>query len=456
MASKKEDFTLFPGEINKDTNIYEFPLLFKITDSGKMRQWRVLIRLIKESSKKVKGQNWNLFEETEVPMKKSYLTGDIPEGIVSQMWTETGLVNGKITRSAPSYPKRKNVGRSNERNYLQQALINARSKHNTKLNDGFSEGDCKPPPCDLYFPMLAKIYDSSKVEDINTENPVYIQPKLDGCRMIAFYRHDEDKVILYSRQKKTYSDSESMNNIRRSLERLLPEYTRESVPLYLDGEMYKHGVELQTISSYVRSESSNFDVEYWLYDCFYPVVNPLTGETETRGFNERITVLEEFYSRLNEDEKTFIKLTPTKQVYDKKNILKTFNRCVKKGFEGVMIRDYTGKYTTSNVRKSSYLRSSNLLKMKPIMDDEFEIVDYTEGRSGTSLGAVIWICKTKKGKTFNVTPNLPNEERYKIYKECQKDFDGKYKNRMVKVEYRSLTKDGIPSHAKAIGLRDYK
>jgi hypothetical protein len=52
---------------------------------------------------------------------------------------------------------------------------------------------------------------------------------------------------------------------------------------------------------------------------------------------------------------------------------------------------------------------------------------------------------------------MSNDERYKIYKECISDkgqkFINKFRNRLLIVEYRSLTNSGILSYAKSIGFK---
>ena len=60
-----------------------------------------------------------------------------------------------------------------------------------------------------------------------------------------------------------------------------------------------------------------------------------------------------------------------------------------------------------------------------------------------------------KNTFFNVTPNLPINERYKIYKECKEKFNEKYKDRMLTVQYRGFSKYGVPLQAKAIEFRDF-
>ncbi len=478
MAADKRsfiEFASFDGKINHDRNLYEFPTLYKVADSGKVRQWTVYVRLIKEGSKaprETKKQNWNMLEEDEVPIKAEYLADDskLPAGIVSQIWTETGLVGGHISRAAATYPKPKNQGRANERNYFHQALIQARSKYLKKIDDGSvkknqlnSQHKIKLTK-GFYYPMLARQYadyvDKPASHKDAIRYPLYVQPKLNGSRMLAFLdpKHGPKSatytdVVLYTRQQKLYPDSETNNQIRKSLlNALIKSYdTKHNESIYIDGEIYCHGMALQDIGSDTRASKSDARIQYWIYDCFYP-------SWTTEPFKDRIETLKELYDILTKSEQKDIILTPTYLINTPSQGDTAFAEALDDGYEGIMYRACDGPYAKSAIKKSTALRSKSLLKRKNVIDGEYEIVGYTQGRSGTSRGALIWICQTVDGQKFNVTPNMSNEERYKLFKECQtgSNFIKKYNNRMVSVEYRELTKSGKPSQAKAIGFRDYE
>lgn len=477
MASDKRSFTdfeNFPGSINAETNIYEFPTLYKVADSGKTRQWTVYIRLIKEGSKKsaiTKKQNWSLLEETEVPLKEEYIKANakLHEGIISELWTESGLLGEHISRSAASYPKAKNVGKKNERNVFQQALSDARSKYLKKCDEGsVKQGELgaiqntRVLKEKKYFPMLARKYDEEiEKKTNNIKYPLYLQPKLNGERCVAYIDKPDSKdprdVILYTRQKKEYPNNECNDNIRKSLIGLLNRYynAEKQESVYLDGELYLHGKALQDIGSETRNtESSCHDaVQYWVYDMFYP-------SYENEPFRGRTVLLASMYEGLSDAEKKIIKLTPTHLITDEKSNDHWFKYYLKEKYEGAMIRSTDGPYAKSAVKKSTALRSRDLLKRKKVYDDEFTVVNFTEGKRGKAKNAIIWICKTTAGKEFNVTPLGSDEERYKIYKECiaqnGKGFINKYKDRLLKVEYRDLSKDNVPQHAKGINFRDYE
>ena len=463
MSADKRSFTNFkdfPGKIID--GVYEFPTLYKSTDNGKMRQWKILVRLIKESSKKpneTKSINWNIMSEDPIPIKEDYLDDEypLPDGTIAQYWTENGIIGMKTTISAAKYPESKNIGKKNERNSFHSALIEARAKFLQKQNEGSTEDkNAKDITYEKLYPMSAKNYKDFKNK---IKYPIYVQPKLDGLRCIIYLDNVKPPtykdVIMYSRQRKIYPSNISNDNIRKSLLKLLVNNynhkTRESI--YLDGELYKHRYSLQSINSAVRSSDSKSNIdEYHIFDIFYP-----SYKNET--FEQRYETMRNIYDTLSSDEKKYVRLVPTHYVSTQKECDSLYNKYLEDDYEGIMIRNPAGIYLKSSTKKSEQLRSSDLLKRKEIFTDEFEVVGFACGE-GKEYEAVKWILQTPNGDKFTSTPNQPLSERYKIYKECIKNnnqgFDKKYKNRMMTIEYRSFSDDGIPLQAKSIGFRDFK
>src|SRR6185436_11439161 len=163
------DFDQFPGSINLDTNQYEFPKLFKMGANDKIREWAVYIRLITKDSqnvKETKQQNWNALIENKIPIHQEYITDtkSFPDGALVELWTETGIKGMKISRSAVTYIKGKLIGKANERNPLQQALVAARGKWMKKVDEGSTSNLEEVTTITvsqdsgniMYYPMLAK------------------------------------------------------------------------------------------------------------------------------------------------------------------------------------------------------------------------------------------------------------------------------------------------------------
>lgn len=465
MAATKRNFKdleeNIPGYINNITNNYEFPILYKETVSGKIRQWQIKIRIIKSDSVRrdiTSKQNWNEMEENSVCIKPGYITGDAKflSGESVEMWSESGLLSGTLSKSPATYVTGKNIGRKNETNPFQQALITARGTWLLKIDQGSRDILSKTGPKKLvvensalkFYPMLANNYE--KVKDI--EYPVYIQPKLDGIRCIIFLDFKNKKVVMYSRQLKEFPSNNVCDNIRMCLfDILLKNYNGESV--YLDGELFKKGISLQKINSISRTTEDSEDfLEFHNYDMFYPSYG---GKTPDPDFSERTTLLKKIHSGLSKENSKFIKFVPTLLVKNEKENDILYKKNLKDSYEGSMIRSLGGLYLKSSVKKSEQLRSNDLLKRKEIFDEEFEVVGYTQGIKGKSVGCVIWICESRNGE-FNVVPNQTYAERAEIFKELGKKFDTKYRGRMLTVEFRGLSDKGIPTLAKAIGFRDNK
>ena len=472
MAADKRNFTdfeNFPGKINDNDNLYEFPTLYKTASTGKPREWSIFCRLIKEDSKdtkETKKQNWNILAEDEVPLKEEYLEigYKIPEGTIAQLWSESGLVGNETSRSAATYISiPKNQGKKNERNVLQQALVECRSKYLKKIDDG-SVDKLTKLTVDLsgvninattkYYPMLAKKYEN--FED-KIKYPLEGQEKLDGNRCNIFLdsikKPTYKNVIMYTRSKKDYPHNEPNDNIRKNLLQLLIDnYDKEKCEsLFLDGELYNHNVALQDIGSVIRGKALDGEtIEYWCYDCFYP-------SYEEQGFKYRHKVLETAYNKLTLENKNLIKLVKTVEIKSKEENDKFYYDCLSNGYEGIILRNPNGIYLKDPIKKSELLRSKDLLKRKETYSNEFEVVNYSQGSKGKNVGAVLWICeaKNKNKDTFTVDVNWPLKERYEIFKECEKKFDSKYKSRLLTVEYRGLSKTKIPLQAKAIAFRDF-
>ena len=102
------DFNKFPGHISKTDFSYKFPYLYHVDHNDNIRVWKIVVRLIK---KKIKTTtiDWNIMEDDTIPIIKEYLNGtNISDSTISQVYVESGVLNGKITRYPPTYPTKKN------------------------------------------------------------------------------------------------------------------------------------------------------------------------------------------------------------------------------------------------------------------------------------------------------------------------------------------------------------
>ncbi len=460
MVSVKRDFTNFqefPGKIEQN-GIYEFPTLYHKDERDRMRIWKISIRVIENDNSKISSIDWELNDEKQSIIKPSYITDATPinDNYIVELWVETGIKNGKITRNIPTYiEKIAFEGQSNQRNQFQQALIEARKQFEKRKEKGGSEnptGKKQSESSNLYFPMLAHTF---KKGERYLKFPLFVQPKLDGVRCISFlseYPGSADKVIIYSRQKKIFPSMDYLKKILYPyLKQLYDEENDQSI--YLDGELYKHGKSLQEISGEARNEKKREGVnlnQYHLYDCFYPKDTDVT-------YSDRKAQLDELFSGIQNKHKNILKQVETNIAKNMKEVDKLYEKYTGESYEGVILRNSSGLYLTSNVKNGENLRSYDLVKLKKKETDEFEIVDYTQGSKGKDLGALIWVVKNNNDIKFNVTPkDMTYEERYKIFAQCEKSFDKLYKGKLLTVEHEGLSDDGVPLRAKGVTIRDYE
>lgn len=460
------DFEDFPGEINEDKRLYEFPKLYKKDSKGNWSQWQVFVRLIKSKDKKTNKTNWDLDDDIPIPIKKKYIKGKpIPDNVDVQVWVEYGRVDGKITRGAPTYSEAKNIGRANERTALQTGLIDARSRFLKQKKRGYRETkneelDDKLKCHARWYPMLLHKFEKYKKK---IKYPCYLQEKLDGQRCLAFLnlknkKIDDvtiDDVVLYSRTQHNWKGHSYIK------EELLPILInmydeKDNCSLYLDGELYRQNTPLQDIASFSKNEQINDKAgpnanQYWIYDCFYPTKLDL-------GYEDRLELLDDAFQDYPDDHednnKYWVKYLEVEIAKSEKEVYDLLEKHIKLGHEGVVVKNVNMKYLTSYTHTGDFLRSKEALKLKKRIREEYPVVDFTHGSRGDAKKRIIWILETEKGDKFKATPNVPHEEAEKLLKKANKKFDKKFKDRMMTIEFESKSKKGIPLKPKAIGFRD--
>lgn len=358
----------------------------------------------------------------------------------AEIVTEYGQINGaKVI--ARKIAEAKNVGRANETTPEQQALLEAKSmwqaKVDRKYRQSLEEAKQRRIGC-----MLApsKNWNDTKK---HASYPADVQPKLDGCRCLAYW--EDDEIVLLSRGQKRWD----LPHIVEELKKILPEDGM------FDGELYVHGQPFQTIQSWVtkkRPESKL--VEYHIYDV--PVC-----EGEEKIWDERRFDLERLIpgtaGKADPATPHIVKVA-TFEVETEEQVISFEQACVELGYEGAMYRNRKYSYDMSG-SKSNY----GLLKVKTFEDAEYRCIGYTDG-DGKNVGIVTWICSLdedapvlgyvrgyspKDGdRTFNADPLGKYDERAEWFKTADK-FVGK----MLTVKYFGLYESGTPRFPKGKAFR---
>ena len=426
IATKIIDQTNKPdGKLSADNKCWEFPKLEKKNKNNRIQYWQIFVEL------------FNINTERIIKIKDDYFDNmDLDDNIIGRYYTISGLEDGKETQSEYTFiEKGKNLGKKNQTNVFTQTLMHARTIYNKYINK--YSGFLTHKEFILLKPMLAHIYDKKRIH-FNKEE-IYLQPKLDGLRMIY---HNK---VLYTRELKYYPGKDY---IRDELNKLKLPNDLNYEDIYLDGELYNHNLSLQEINSIGRKDVDDKRLEYHIYDIF-SITN------KNLSFSERFKYLE--YIKKNNNFK-YIKIVDTHKVESFKDIENYYDYYLKEKYEGVMLRLGNSNYETNK-------RSWNLLKYKPIATEEFIIIDIEEGKGKNKniplfvLSAILKgykeritmadIKKYKDLKLFKASlKNYTTDDAKKLYKELTANnnalFNEKYYLAPAVCEFLSYSNDNIP------------
>ena len=274
-------------------------------------------------------------------------------------------------------------------------------------------------------PMLA--YPVSD-KPINYDEPIFMQPKLDGVRCLIQY--DNSQVKAYSRTGKEWK------NIDHILFNLAPWFALNP-NVILDGELYNHDLrdDFETIISLVRRqkpddidmlESADL-VQFHCYDII----------DETKTFEERKTFITQAVPRNHCIH--HVSTLYCASDYDAKEMHKVNLAC---GFEGSILR-------TNDMYKCG--RSWNLRKFKDFQDAEATLLAWVEGK-GKRKGTVgKFMAVDADGNEFG----MPVMDKFDY---LQKNFR-KMRNWVGKTAtftYFERTKAGSYRHPLFKCIRDYE
>lgn len=346
--------------------------------------------------------------------------------------TDFGYVNGKMTTSLQTINTGKNIGKKNETTHYEQAISEAKSKWKKKSEQGYSTtqttnnnrnetkitnntDDAKITNVEniVTFPMLAQDYHKQKSKLVY---PAYIQPKLDGYRML----YNSKTQYCNSRQGKEFGI------IRQTdLYKELLKINQDGI--ILDGELYLHNGIFEHLGILRKKKLSKNDIEkinqieYHVYDIVLP---------ET-CYEQRYQILIGLFEKLDSQK---IKLVLTKVINSEQELKNSHVEFVRDNYEGSIVRNKAGKYRCK-------ARSSDLLKYKDFEDAEFKIVDFTfeKDTSKDNENLVVWICEIESGARFNIRPKGTREERQELYKRGS-EFIGS----LLQVKYFELTENQVP------------
>jgi DNA ligase-1 len=334
------------------------------------------------------------------------------------IFTEYGQVDGQLQTTPGKTAEAKNVGRSNETTPEQQAVLEAQAMYTFKIERKYcaTVEECQQRKL---LPMLAPGKEFSETKKWVTY-PCDVQPKLDGCRCLAYW--DGDSIVLGSRSGKPWN----LPHIVEQLRKVLPEDAS------IDGELFVPEISFQQITKLIKSKFAmeRESVQYHVYDL------PISGE-EGLTWLDRKMALRALFS-VNALSSIVPVRTITAESED--DIIRLQSEFVRDGYEGAMVRLLDGIYEWG-------YRSKSLLKVKTFDDHEYRIVGFDNGR-GKNETTVTWTCELPDGRRFNVAPIGKREHREQMLASAES-----YVGMLLKVKHFGYTDAGFPRFPGGIGVR---
>lgn len=372
--------------------VKDFPLLKKVNSRGKTQLWRIWVE---ESS------------------------GEVFYGV------QYGQEDGEMQTTYVRVDEGKNIGKKNETTAKEQAILEAESKWRKQTDKAYSTEALVSNK--KLLPMLAK---SFKDEKDKVVYPCLAQAKLDGLRILAHFK--DGKVVLNSRKGKTYDVNPHINE---ALQKVL----EKNPSVVLDGEGFRKDITFQKITSLVKrdeAKAGSETLQYHVYDLFDTANMELT-------FEERYALLEKLVKEINSPHVILVK---NKEINSADEVMKAHKEFTDEGFEGAILRNKKGKYINDK-------RSSDLLKVKVFLDQEFKIVGLEEG-NGKFEGMGIFQFETDKGAPFAAMPQGSELERKSMWTNRST-----YIGKMMTVRFFewSTSNPPVPRFPVALGIiREYE
>ena len=304
---------------------------------------------------------------------------------------------------------------SNFKKYLDKGYKDVSDSKLSELTDAKCNeilGTTKTDANGALKPMLCKVLD--KTNKKLTDKKWYGSYKHDGVRMLLFLRDGE--VHTSSRGGGDYDIPATYIRQDPYIVQLLT----ENEGLILDGELYRHGWNLQKISGLARKETLEEDHKQLCYHC-YDIVD------ESSTFKQRVERLNKFKQNCPENSKLII--IEQRLISGLDSIMEMHNEAVANGYEGLVIKDPDKEYKCG-------ARDNRALKVKEFVDDEFKILGLVEGLRDEDM---CFLMEMPDGTQFKAKP-IGDRALKQYYRENINDIVGK----MGTVKYFGMTNTEHP------------
>lgn len=366
---------------------------------------------------------------------------------------EYGQVGGKVTKAPEIWIKVGKAGRTHReqtilqynhivKEYTDKAykIVDKHPNEYTveELNKIYGEVKMRG---DTVKPMLAKQESAVTNRKIFEDREWYGSRKVNGVRALIFY--DGKEIRTASRGATNYDLA--INHI--ITHPLTIKFFNNHPDAILDGEIYKYGMSLNTISGICRSQKTaddGKDLEFYWYDI---------ADLE-HSFEDRFNIMQEWAKELEltefdperrlDEDKLHVQLLPQQKIIGFIDMKRLHDKFVSEGWEGLVVRQAKSLYKPGT-------RSNDWIKIKIYIDAEYPIVGLAEGLREEDM---CFILETPNGQKFNCKPMGDREQKH-WYHEHIDELIGK----MLTIKYFEMSGvegSEIPQQPIGICIRDYE
>lgn len=310
----------------------------------------------------------------------------------------SGILNGKETKTI--------------KNVTGDVLKKATTQWNGKKKLGYVENKAL-----LRKPRIAPM-GAYELTDKRVHYPAMVQPKLDGYRGLA-HLTSGNQVEIKSMRMKPY---QHLDHITKILAKKI-----KNKNIYIDGEIYLDQP-INVLRSILGRDNLDEDQKKMAQQIKFIVFDMFDLNKMNMPYVERFKWLKDNFGNNKND---VIEVIECRIAKNNKNIEEAFEEYVKEGYEGIIVRNYDGKYKLGG-------KSVDVLKSKNVLKDKFIIVGYKEG-TGSNKGTVVWELRCRKNtqKNFWAKPTGTRENRREMYKNREK-----YIGKEITIKYFDIDKNG--------------
>lgn len=272
------------------------------------------------------------------------------------------------------------------------------------------------------YPGLIPTFDVQLAKPVKydrVEYPVLVEPKLDGIRVIAFI-HKE--VEYFSRNGRKFENFGIFDDELLQI--------ADGKNIVIDGEVTGTTQEkaFKGVTTQARRKE-NVDASGLKYHIFdWITISEFKKMKGKMLQDERTTELKKMWYDADERETVNVKLVKGKICNNLKQVEKYYQRCLKKGYEGVILKTLNALY--------QFKRTYDWSKIKPTKTKDLKIVDFEEGK-GKYKGMLGAFIADNDGVEIHVGGGYDDAQRKKFWKARKKMI-----GTTIEVEYDIETDDG--------------